>query len=134
MSQSNTTQELTGQPGMGAPVDVRAVCGECCEPASCLVCRSCAGNAQATAAENAHFNLLRDTHELFTGLDDCALAVPEEWHEKPLLRFTGEYDSGDEGVGIGPRTAWVLSADQSGTVLGDMLARHAALRAVGGQP
>jgi len=111
--------------GMSAPVDVLAVCSECHDGAERLVCRNCVNNAQAVAAEDVHYQQLRATHELFTGLDDCAVEVPDDWHEKPLLRFTGQHDPGDDSVGLGSRTAWVLAADQSGTVLGDVLARLA---------
>lgn len=110
---------------VSAPTDVLAVCSECHEGAERLVCRRCVNDAQSCAVENELATQLRKTHMLFTGLDDCAVNVPEEWHEKPMLRFTGDHDVGDDSVGIGPRTAWVLAADQSGTVLGDMLARCA---------
>ena len=62
-------------------------------------------------------------HELFTGLDDCEIEVPDEWHEKPLLRFIFETDPGDDSVGMPSRSAWSLAKDQSGTVLIDLLSR-----------
>jgi hypothetical protein len=62
-------------------------------------------------------------HELFTGLDDCEIEVPDEWHEKPLLRFIFETDPGDDSVGMPSRSAWSLAKDQSGTVLLDLLSQ-----------
>ncbi len=60
-------------------------------------------------------------HELWTGLDDCVIEVPDDWNEKPLLRFQHEYDPGDDTVGWSSRSAWTLAEDQSGTVLVDLL-------------
>lgn len=101
-------------------------CTECYELAERPVCRSCVSHAQHHASQRDVELFKAETHELHCGLSDCLVDVPEEWHEKPLARFSRDGDDGDASVGIGAMEAWVLTADQSGTILSELLAaRHA---------
>lgn len=88
------------------------------------ICPTCAG----TAWDNGRLHEFHEVRELSTSLGEGVLdhLLPDEWHEKPLLRFQGAYDEGDDSVGISPRSANVLAEDQNGTVLGDYLAARAA--------
>lgn len=82
--------------------------------------------AYQAGREDGKQEIYEATHELFTGLDDCSLDVPDRWHERPIARFTSVFDAGDYSVGMGPRFAWVLAPDQAGTLLDDLI--HAHLR------
>lgn len=88
------------------------------------ICPTCAG----IAWDNGRLHEFHEVRELSTSLGEGVLdhLLPDEWHEKPLLRFQGAYDEGDDSVGISPRSANVLAEDQNGTVLGDYLAARAA--------
>ena len=98
-------------------------CAQCYEATSRAVCLQCNGEAMSNAAETAVHGIFAATHDLYTGMDDCRVSVPEDWHEKPFARFTHEHDAGDATVGIGPRSAWVFAADQSGTVLAELIGK-----------
>nr|WP_313227313.1 hypothetical protein [Stenotrophomonas pavanii] len=99
-------------------------CTNCDRKHAEVICPTCAG----IAWDNGRLHEFYEVRELITSLGEGALdhLLPEEWHEKPLLRFQGVYDDGDSSVGIGGQSGNVLAADQSGTVLGDYLAARAA--------
>ncbi|WP_440986269.1 hypothetical protein ACQHIH_21450 (plasmid) [Xanthomonas sontii] len=99
-------------------------CSECRHLHTHLLCPQCVQQVTAEVEDAARSRDFERTHELLSGLEDCAVAVPDGWHEKPLLRFTGAYDEGDSSVGIGAQSGWVLAEDQAGTVLGDWLASN----------
>lgn len=124
-AESNATAEAliawARQP-VGEPVE--HACTNCDRKHAEVTCPACAG----TAWDNGRLHEFHETRELCTSLGEGPLdhLLPEEWHEKPLLRLQGAYDEGDDSVGISPRSANVLADDQTGTVLGDYLAARAA--------
>lgn len=89
-----------------------------------VICQTCAG----VAWDNGRLHEFHEIRELSTSLGEGALdgLVPEEWHDKPLLRFQGACDCGDDSAGVPARSGHVLATDQTGTVLGDYLAARAA--------
>ncbi|AOX63587.1 hypothetical protein BIZ42_16135 [Stenotrophomonas sp. LM091] len=99
-------------------------CTNCDRTDAKVICETCAGLAWDTG----RLHEFSEIRELSTSLGEGALddLVPEEWHEKPLLRFQGAYDCGDNSVGVPARSGHVLATDQAGTVLGDYLAARAA--------
>lgn len=111
----------TRQP-VGEPVEHD--CANCDRRHAEVICPTCAG----IAWDNGRLHEFHEVRELSTSLGEGVLdhLLPDEWHEKPLLRFQGAHDEGDDSVGISPRSANVLSEDQNGTVLGDYLAARAA--------
>lgn len=113
---------------MTNPNQHETTCSECLDRCDTRpLCPGCLGQAKAWAADAAVDNLFSHTHELYAGLDDCAIAIPETWYDKPILRFARERDDGDGSVGIGPREAWVFASDQAGTLLADLIARETPL-------
>ncbi|HIE5924953.1 TPA: hypothetical protein ACXN37_000190 [Stenotrophomonas maltophilia] len=115
---------LGRQAALAARQPVGHACTNCDRKHAEVICPTCAG----TAWDNGRLHEFHETRELCTSLGEGPLdhLLPEEWHEKPLLRFQGAYDEGDDSVGISPRSANVLAEDQNGTVLGDYLAARAA--------
>ena len=107
---------------VGEPVEHD--CANCDRRHAEVICPTCAG----IAWDNGRLHEFHEVRELSTSLGEGVLdhLLPDEWHEKPLLRFQGAHDEGDDSVGISPRSANVLSEDQNGTVLGDYLAARAA--------
>ena len=95
-------------------------CTNCDRKHAEVICPTCAG----TAWDNGRLHEFHEIRELSTSLGDGPLdhLLPDEWHEKPLLRFQGAYDEGDSSVGMPGSCGNVLAADQEGTVLGDYLA------------
>jgi hypothetical protein len=113
---------LAARQPVGEPVE--HACTNCDRKHAEVICPTCAG----IAWDNGRLHEFYEVRELSTSLGEGVLdhLLPDEWHEKPLLRFQGAYDEGDHSVGIGGRSGNVLAADQSGTVLGDYLAARAA--------
>ncbi|MDT3432309.1 hypothetical protein ROV94_15685 [Stenotrophomonas maltophilia] len=113
---------LAARQPVGKPVE--HACTNCDRKHVEVICPTCAG----IAWDNGRLHEFHEVRELSTSLGEGVLdhLLPEEWHEKPLLRFQGAFDEGDRSVGIGERCGNVLAADQSGTVLGDYLASRAA--------
>ncbi len=107
---------------VGEPVEHD--CANCDRRHAEVICPTCAG----IAWDNGRLHEFHEVRELSTSLGEGVLdlLLPDEWHEKPLLRFQGAHDEGDDSVGISPRSANVLADDQTGTVLGDYLAARAA--------
>ncbi|MBN7828356.1 hypothetical protein J5H37_02310 [Stenotrophomonas maltophilia] len=107
---------------VGEPVEHD--CANCDRRHAEVICPTCAG----VAWDNGRLHEFHEVRELSTSLGEGVLdlLLPDEWHEKPLLRFQGAHDEGDDSVGISPRSANVLADDQTGTVLGDYLAARAA--------
>lgn len=114
--------EKGGRQPVGEPVGY--ACTNCDRTDEVVICQTCAGMAW----DNGRLHEFHEVRELSTSLGEGVLdhLLPDEWHEKPLLRFQGAFDEGDRSVGIGERCGNVLAADQSGTVLGDYLAARAA--------
>ncbi|WP_049427093.1 hypothetical protein [Stenotrophomonas maltophilia] len=114
--------ELAARQPVGEPVGY--ACTNCDRTDEVVICQTCAGMAW----DNGRLHEFHEVRELSTSLGEGVLdhLLPDEWHEKPLLRFQGAFDEGDRSVGIGERCGNVLAADQSGTVLGDYLASRAA--------
>lgn len=114
--------ELAARQPVGEPVE--HACTNCDRTDEVVICQTCAGMAW----DNGRLHEFHEVRELSTSLGEGVLdhLLPDEWHEKPLLRFHGAFDEGDRSVGIGERCGNVLAADQSGTVLGDYLAARAA--------
>lgn len=114
--------EIAARQPVGEPVE--HACTNCDRKHAEVICPTCAG----IAWDNGRLHEFYEVRELSTSLGEGVLdhLLPDEWHEKPLLRFQGAYDEGDHSVGIGGRSGNVLAADQSGTVLGDYLAARAA--------
>lgn len=83
---------------VGQPVE--HACTNCERTDAKLICPACAG----TAWDNGRLHEFHETRELSTSLGDSPLdhLLPEDWHEKPLLRFRGAYDEGEDSVGISP--------------------------------
>jgi len=106
-----------GQPGAQA-------CTNCDRTDAQVICQTCAG----VAWDDGRLHEFNETRELTTSLGEGALddLLPDAWHEKPLLRFQGAYDCGDDSAGVPARSGHVLASDQAGTVLGDYLADRAA--------
>ncbi len=115
-------QALAARQPVGEPVE--HACTNCDRMHEEVICPACAG----IAWDNGRLHEFHEIRELCTSLGEGPLdhLLPNEWHEKPLLRFQGAYDEGDRSVGIGERSGNVLAADQSGTVLGDYLAARVA--------
>ncbi len=115
--QALAAAQPAGEP-VGEPVEHD--CTNCDRKHAEVICPTCAG----IAWDNGRLHEFHEVRELSTSLGEGALdhLLPDEWHEKPLLRFQGAYDEGDDSVGISPRSANVLAEDQTGTVLGDYLA------------
>nr|MBN5162416.1 hypothetical protein [Stenotrophomonas maltophilia] len=113
---------LAASQPVGEPVE--HACTNCDRTDEVVICQTCAGMAW----DNGRLHEFHEVRELSTSLGEGVLdhLLPDEWHEKPLLRFQGAFDEGDRSVGIGERCGNVLAADQSGTVLGDYLAARAA--------
>lgn len=113
---------LIDSQAVGEPVE--HACTNCDRTDEVVICQTCAGMAW----DNGRLHEFHEVRELSTSLGEGVLdhLLPDEWHEKPLLRFHGAFDEGDRSVGIGERCGNVLAADQSGTVLGDYLAARAA--------
>lgn len=113
---------LAARQPVGEPVGY--ACTNCDRTDEVVICQTCAGMAW----DNGRLHEFHEVRELSTSLGEGVLdhLLPDEWHEKPLLRFQGAYDEGDDSVGISPRSANVLADDQTGTVLGDYLATRAA--------
>ncbi|WP_313415971.1 hypothetical protein [Stenotrophomonas sp.] len=113
---------LAARKPVGEPVGY--ACTNCDRTGEVVICQTCAG----LAWDNGRLHEFHEVRELSTSLGEGVLdhLLPDEWHEKPLLRFQGAFDEGDRSVGIGERCGNVLAADQSGTVLGDYLAARAA--------
>lgn len=113
---------LSARQVVGEPVE--HACTNCDRKHVEAICPTCAG----IAWDNGRLHEFHEVRELSTSLGEGVLdhLLPDEWHEKPLLRFQGAYDEGDDSVGISPRSANVLAEDQNGTVLGDYLAARAA--------
>ncbi|WP_394765308.1 hypothetical protein [Stenotrophomonas sp.] len=113
---------LAARQPVGEPVE--HACTNCDRTDEVVICQTCAGMAW----DNGRLHEFHEVRELSTSLGEGVLdhLLPDEWHEKPLLRFQGAFDEGDRSVGIGERCGNVLAADQSGTVLGDYLAARAA--------
>ncbi len=113
----NAARQPVGEP-------VGYACTNCDRTDEVVICQTCAGMAW----DNGRLHEFHEVRELSTSLGEGVLdhLLPDEWHEKPLLRFQGAFDEGDRSVGIGERCGNVLAADQSGTVLGDYLAARAA--------
>lgn len=126
MTEHWNARVLSAQQPDAAPVGepVEHDCANCDRRHTEVICPTCAG----IAWDNGRLHEFHEVRELSTSLGEGVLdhLLPDEWHEKPLLRFQGAYDEGDHSVGIGGRSGNVLAADQSGTVLGDYLAAHAA--------
>ncbi len=112
----------TRQPAGQEPV--KHACSNCDRKHADVICPTCAG----IAWHNGRLHEFDAVRELSTSLGEGVLdhLLPEEWHEKPLLRFQGAYDEGDPSVGMPGSCGNVLAADQEGTVLGDYLAARAA--------
>ncbi|WP_422507212.1 hypothetical protein [Stenotrophomonas sp. GZD-301] len=122
---SNQSSGNSGELGVeGARQPGAQACTNCDRTDTKVICQNCAGLAWDTG----RLHEFHDTRELHTSLGDGSLdhLIPDEWHEKPLLRFQGVCDVGDDSVGVAPRSGNVLAADQAGTVLGDYLAARAA--------
>lgn len=115
--ESSAAVAVARQPGTQA-------CTNCDRTDTKIICQTCAGLAWDTGRLH-EFNEIR---ELSTSLGEGGLdeRVPEEWHDKPLLRFQGVYDCGDDSAGVPTRHGHVLATDQAGTVLGDYLVARAA--------
>lgn len=115
-------EALAARQPVGEPVE--HACTNCDRTDEVVICQTCAGMAW----DNGRLHEFHEVRELSTSLGEGVLdhLLPDEWHEKPLLRFQGAFDEGDRSVGIGERCGNVLAADQSGTVLGDYLAARAA--------
>ncbi|UWJ04750.1 hypothetical protein CUB19_gp32c [Stenotrophomonas phage CUB19] len=115
-------RDLAARQSVGEPVGY--ACTNCDRTDEVVICQTCAGMAW----DNGRLHEFHEVRELSTSLGEGVLdhLLPDEWHEKPLLRFQGAYDEGDDSVGISPRSANVLADDQTGTVLGDYLATRAA--------
>ncbi|WP_242880407.1 hypothetical protein [Stenotrophomonas maltophilia] len=113
---------LAARQPVGEPVE--HACTNCDRTDEVVIFQTCAGMAW----DNGRLHEFHEVRELSTSLGEGVLdhLLPDEWHEKPLLRFQGAFDEGDRSVGIGERCGNVLAADQSGTVLGDYLAARAA--------
>ncbi len=113
----NAARQPVGEP-------VEHDCANCDRRHAEVICPTCAG----IAWDNGRLHEFHEVRELSTSLGEGVLdlLLPDEWHEKPLLRFQGAHDEGDDSVGISPRSANVLADDQTGTVLGDYLAARAA--------
>jgi hypothetical protein len=113
----NVARQPVGEP-------VGYACTNCDRTDEVAICPTCAGMAW----DNGRLHEFHEVRELSTSLGEGVLdhLLPDEWHEKPLLRFQGAFDEGDRSVGIGERCGNVLAADQSGTVLGDYLAARTA--------
>lgn len=131
MTEHWNTRALSSQPSPGgqdahemADALVGYACTNCDRTDEVVICQTCAGMAW----DNGRLHEFHEVRELSTSLGEGVLdhLLPDEWHEKPLLRFQGAYDEGDDSVGISPRSANVLADDQTGTVLGDYLATRAA--------
>lgn len=108
------------QAALAARQPVVKACTNCDRTDSQVICQTCAG----VVWDNGRLHEFHETRELSTSFGEGPLdeLVPEEWHDKPLLRFQGAYDCGDDSVGAPARSGHVLSTDQAGTVLGDYLA------------
>lgn len=117
LKEALAARQPVGEPGEHA-------CTNCDRTDEVVICQTCAGMAW----DNGRLHEFHEVRELSTSLGEGVLdhLLPDEWHEKPLLRFQGAFDEGDRSVGIGERCGNVLAADQSGTVLGDYLAARAA--------
>ncbi|WP_242876575.1 Lar family restriction alleviation protein [Stenotrophomonas maltophilia] len=115
-------EALAARQPVGEPVEHD--CANCDRRHAEVICPTCAG----IAWDNGRLHEFHEVRELSTSLGEGVLdhLLPDEWHEKPLLRFQGAHDEGDDSVGISPRSANVLADDQTGTVLGDYLAARAA--------
>lgn len=115
--QALAAPQPAGEP-VGEPVEHD--CTNCDRKHAEVICPTCAG----IAWDNGRLHEFHEVRELSTSLGEGVLdhLLPDEWHEKPLLRFQGAYDEGDDSVGISPRSANVLAEDKTGTVLGDYLA------------
>ncbi|CCH12145.1 hypothetical protein I5W36_15030 [Stenotrophomonas maltophilia] len=122
----NAFAEYAALSGARQPVGepVGYACTNCDRTDEVVICQTCAGMAW----DNGRLHEFHEVRELSTSLGEGVLdhLLPDEWHEKPLLRFQGAFDEGDDSVGISPRSANVLADDQTGTVLGDYLAARAA--------
>ncbi|HHA2475408.1 TPA: hypothetical protein ACOENS_000123 [Stenotrophomonas maltophilia] len=134
MTEHWNARVLSAQPSPGGQGDAlelleaydQAVedCANCDRRHAEVICPTCAG----ITWDNGRLHEFHEVRELSTSLGEGVLdlLLPDEWHEKPLLRFQGAHDEGDDSVGISPRSANVLADDQTGTVLGDYLAARAA--------
>lgn len=81
--------------------------------------------ALADAHEKGVMDALRGVHELFVHEAGCAALPPDsplQDGDKPFCRFTWYSDSGDAHVGIPWRSYWALDDNQTGTVLGELIA------------
>jgi len=107
---------------------VEYACTNCDRKDAEIICPTCAG----IAWDNGRLHEFNEIRELSTSLGEGPLdhLLPDDWHDKPLLRFQGAYDDGDPSVGMPGSCGNVLAADQEGTVLGDYLAARAAKEGV----
>lgn len=80
------------------------------------------------AIDSAVGAFLAKPHEVYTHPDGGGpdYPYPDEWDEKVFARLQWFEDPGDWEVGIPPVSGFALAADQSGTVVGDMIDVHRA--------
>lgn len=82
---------------------------------------------ESIRVDNAIEQALRSIKHVFTPYDD-APAWPEAWErdDKPFANVSMYADYGDPSVGIGGWSGLCLTGDQTGTVLGEILALRAS--------
>lgn len=98
----NAFAEYAALSGARQPVGepVGYACTNCDRTDEVVICQTCAGMAW----DNGRLHEFHEVRELSTSLGEGVLdhLLPDEWHEKPLLRFQGAFDEGDDSVGISP--------------------------------
>jgi hypothetical protein len=74
----------------------------------------------------AHSNGVHDARkgvqDLYVGVEEAPDGIPDPWAEKPFAHICWEQNDGDTSVGLSGYASWILSHDQTGTVMAEILA------------